>query len=543
MNAPTDAAGAARSGTAPPGRTHPGRTHAGPAGPGVGWARAAWSGAVAGTVGGVVFGAAMVHLGVLPTVASLVRADSAVTGFAVHLAIAAVLGAGFGLLVRNQRPGTDGTLLWGLAYGALWWFLGALTLLPLFLGRPLAWDAGSAGDRLPSLFGHLLYGAATALVLVVLRTRQQRANAPDGIVGAPDGATQTAGAAGVAAGGHRVTVGVAVRGVLAGLAGAWLLGAALDAQGRLAGLTATMAGRPAESGAWWAVLLAGVLAGLGYALLHPRPADGAGPALVRGTAYGFLWWVVGGLTLMPLAAGSGLAWSVDAVQARFVTLPGFLLFLGAAPALLHHGLTALTRALFSADPTDRTREGVGAQGMRAVGRGALGGLVGGSVFTLVMVQIGFLPTVAGLVGATSVATGLVVHLLIANVLGAAYGLLFRRQSYDAGAALGWGMSYGVVWWLLGPLTVMPLLLGSPPRWTAEATAAAFPSLIGHLAYGAALGLVFYRLERRHNPWWVTRNEAEARRAADHREQVLTSAPAVWVLMVLVAVTIPILLGR
>lgn len=481
-------------------------------------ADAALRGAAAGVTGGVAFGAAMVHLGVLPTVASLVRADSTGVGLAVHMVIAAVIGAGFGVLVRNQRPGAGETLLWGLIYGALWWFLGALTLLPLFLAEPLAWDANAARVQLPSLFGHLLYGAVTALAFVALRLRR------------------------VGAGALRVNLWALLRGGSAGLAGAWLLSTALDAQGGLDELTATMTGQPTGPRAWWGLLLIGVLAGVGYALLHPRPAGAAGPALVRGVAYGFFWWVLGGLTLIPLAAGSGLPWSAEAVLARFVALPGFLLFLGAAVALFYHWLTVLMRALFSADVADRVQEGVGTQGLRAVGRGALAGLVGGGVFTVVMVQIGFLPTVARLIGSSSAFTGLVVHLLIANVIGAAYGLLFRRQSYDAGSALGWGLCYGVFWWLMGPLTLMPLLTGSPPQWSAEAAATAFPSLIGHLAYGAALGLVFYRLERRHNPWWVTRNQAEASRAADHREQLLTSAPAVWALTVLVAVTIPILLG-
>jgi hypothetical protein len=53
-----------------------------------------------------------------------------------------------------------------------------------------------------------------------------------------------------------------------------------------------------------------------------------------------------------------------------------------------------------------------------------------------------------------------------------------------------GMLYGGAWWFLGPLTLMPLLLGQPvgSRWTLEAMYRMFPSLIGHLVYGAILGL-------------------------------------------------------
>ena len=51
------------------------------------------------------FGAAMAQLGVLPTVATLVGLGSSRAGFAVHMAISAVVGAGFGLMVRRQRCG------------------------------------------------------------------------------------------------------------------------------------------------------------------------------------------------------------------------------------------------------------------------------------------------------------------------------------------------------------------------------------------------------------------------------------------------------
>jgi hypothetical protein len=195
-----------------------------------------------------------------------------------------------------------------------------------------------------------------------------------------------------------------------------------------------------------------------------------------------------------------------------------------------------------ADDVRRLREESGAAwGGRATGYGALAGLVGGLVFTVVMATGGVLPRVARLVGAESAATGLIVHLLIAQVIGVSYALAFRRRSYDAGSAIGWGLSYGFLWWVLGALTLFPLLLGGAPRWDAVALAAMFPSLVGHLAYGAALGLVYYALESRVSPWWLTRGQVEAERVAARREQVLGSAPALWTLTTLIALTIPLLI--
>jgi len=70
-------------------------------------------GSLAGMIGGLAFGAAMVELGVLPTVASLVRTDSPVIGFVVHMAIAAIVGSGLAILLRDDgRPATSCSGAW-----------------------------------------------------------------------------------------------------------------------------------------------------------------------------------------------------------------------------------------------------------------------------------------------------------------------------------------------------------------------------------------------------------------------------------------------
>ncbi len=472
-------------------------------------------GAAAGLVGGLLFGAAMSQLGLLPTIALLVRADSALAGFLVHLAIAVLVGAGFGWLVWRQRPGAGETLFWGLAYGLAWWVIGPLTLLPLLLGRPVTWEVHAAQDAFPSLLGHFIYGSGTGLVMAALRR-------------GPAGGAWS---------------GPLLRGAVAGLLAAWLLGLMLDAQGHLAGMGAMLGDtlRDSRPAAWLITLLIGLLAGLGYAWLYPRPFGAAGAGLVRGVVYGFFWWIAGARTLIPLLNGDGLAWSLAATRTDFPSLPGFLLF-GAAVALLYQWFHRLVEFLLAEDVGRYHHEGAGTQGLRALGQGAAAGLVGGLLFTVVMVQIGFLPTVARLVGAVSPLAGFIVHLAIAALIGMSYGLLFRRQSYDLGSAVGWGVSYGFVWWVLGPLTLLPALLGSTPQWSVAAAAEAFPAVVGHLAYGAGLSVVFYRLEAAGRPWWVSRSQAEAARIARRREQILTSAPALWVLVVAIALTLPILLG-
>jgi uncharacterized membrane protein YagU involved in acid resistance len=476
--------------------------------------KGAFPGAAAGLIVGAVFAPAPAVFGVpqsaalfglhLPgSVAVLLSLITAVTG-----------GASFGILVWKQRFGAGEMVFWGMAYGILKWFLVPLTLVPLLRGGSFAWSVEAAQTAIPGLFECLLSGAAAAVALAVLRREP---------------ATLDAGP----------LYGRLLRGAAAGATAMLALALILRAQERSPTFIAATGGET-FSGFWPGVLLIGVLGGMGFSLLYPTPG-GAGPGLIRGAMYGFFWWVAGNLTVIPLIGGSGVAWTLPAARAHFVMLPGHVLA-GAAVALVYQWLTVTVRYLFSDGMGSVADEGLAARGLGLIGRGALAGMVGGLLFTIVMLRINELPAVARLVGASSPWTGFTVHLTIAEIVGATYGLLFARRSHDLGSAVGWGVSYGFFWWMLGPLTFAPILLGAAPRWTAAAAAALLPSLVGHLMYGAALGVTFHLLEARHSPWWIPRTEMEETAAARRTEQVLTSAPALWALIVVIALVLPILLA-
>ncbi|WP_116244616.1 hypothetical protein [Nocardiopsis sp. FIRDI 009] len=122
----------------------------------------AWRGVVAGLAGGVVFGVLMAMSGMLPMVAMLVGSQSALVGAVVHLAISAVVGLVFGLLAGAVADRAGVTVAAGLVYGAAWWVLGALILMPAMLGMPLFPMNATA---MMSLMGHLAYGLVAALAL------------------------------------------------------------------------------------------------------------------------------------------------------------------------------------------------------------------------------------------------------------------------------------------------------------------------------------------------------------------------------------------
>ena len=56
----------------------------------------------------------------------------------------------------------------------------------------------------------------------------------------------------------------------------------------------------------------------------------------------------------------------------------------------------------------------------------------------------------------------------------------------------------MIWWLLGPLTLMPLFMGMgfAVNWNLEAATNMMPSLAGHLVYGAILGWTYAWLTNR-----------------------------------------------
>lgn len=129
------------------------------------------NGIVAGLVGGVAFGIMMQMMSaptpegeqmpMMAMVAKVARSDSMAVGWVYHLFNSAVIGAVFGWLLGARSQRFRPALRWGAAYGFVWWILGALILMPLFLGmQPLAplLMEPMRPVAMGSLAGHLVYG-------------------------------------------------------------------------------------------------------------------------------------------------------------------------------------------------------------------------------------------------------------------------------------------------------------------------------------------------------------------------------------------------
>lgn len=130
--------------------------------------------------------------------------------------------------------------------------------------------------------------------------------------------------------------------------------------------------------------------------------------------------------------------------------------------------------------------------------GGVGGILGGIAFGILMGMMGMLPMIAGLIGSESALVGFLVHMVISALIGGAFGMLLgqRVHRFSQGAVVG--LLYGAVWWVLGPMILMPLMMGMGTAGIGSQIGAAFTtpllmSLVGHLIYGvvAGLGYVWY----------------------------------------------------
>jgi len=454
-------------------------------------ARRAWIGAAVGLLGGLAGAAA---LG-----APVVQCCG----------LGAVLGLGFGLCigVRAHSPGAG--LIWGLSFALLVWVLLTAAAGSAHAGGMMR----DARERFPELVALLIcLGLPVGLALGILGSLQP--------------------AAGRYHWGRSLVAG--------GLAG--LLSSLIFSQWMIAGdyfpLIASLDKVPHAIALHFLMALA---IGTTFALLFQRDVRSYGSAMGWGLGYGILWWFFGQLTLLPLLSGQRLDWTAENGSQLFGSLVGHILY-GLILGVVYASLDRIwVRLMIQSDPLQRVREGPGFRFLRSVQWGALAGLAGGLVSSPVMFATGILPHTAGLGSSFSTVLGLLLHLLIGAVLGTGYGLLFRHEAPTVEWGVLWGNTFGLIWWYLGPLTLLPLILTGQCDWTSAAASQLLPSLIGHLVYGGITAWVFFLLERRYTRWLLADPKSAAGELRRLRP-VGTPAPALWLFALGLGIILPILLG-
>jgi uncharacterized membrane protein YagU involved in acid resistance len=129
--------------------------------------------------------------------------------------------------------------------------------------------------------------------------------------------------------------------------------------------------------------------------------------------------------------------------------------------------------------------------------GTAAGLVGGIVFGLMMTMMGMIGMIGALAGQLgNVPVSWVIHLVISAIIGAGFGLVAPYAGATLGRVLGVGAVYGLVWWFLGPLLIMPMMMGMGPQLSAAGMSGAIPSLVGHILFGLVTAYTWHWLGRR-----------------------------------------------
>jgi len=121
--------------------------------------------------------------------------------------------------------------------------------------------------------------------------------------------------------------------------------------------------------------------------------------------------------------------------------------------------------------------------------GVMGGVVGGVVFGMLMQMMGVMPMIAMMVGSESVVVGWILHLIISVVTGALFVVTIGKNVTTYGRGIGMGVVYGMIWWVLGALVIMPVVLGMGVQFANAFDQMRMMSLMGHTIFGAILGAV------------------------------------------------------
>ncbi|MGI8410216.1 MAG: hypothetical protein ACR2M8_10105, partial [Pyrinomonadaceae bacterium] len=120
--------------------------------------------------------------------------------------------------------------------------------------------------------------------------------------------------------------------------------------------------------------------------------------------------------------------------------------------------------------------------------GIVAGLIGGVVFGMMMQMMAapdgkpMMAMVAQVVRSESLVVGWLYHLFNSAVIGGIFGWLLGNRIGGYGTGLLWGALYGIGWWILGGLILMPLFLGMSafaPLMMEMMRPVAMGSLMGH----------------------------------------------------------------
>jgi hypothetical protein len=129
------------------------------------------TGALSGTLAGLVSGVVPARLQMLPSLAMPLGSHSAIIGGIVHLLTSAALGALFASYLGSTVHMRD-LITSGVLFGSIWWLVVPILLIPTWVSQDT--DLAVVHFALMSVAGQAIYGPVNGLVLYLLVRRRQR---------------------------------------------------------------------------------------------------------------------------------------------------------------------------------------------------------------------------------------------------------------------------------------------------------------------------------------------------------------------------------
>src|SRR5215470_13747090 len=202
-------------------------------------------------------------------------------------------------------------------------------------------------------------------------------------------------------------------------------------------------------------VLYGALFGAAFGVFFSRRATSPGAGLIWGLAAALLLWIVGPAGILSMRHGAHPMGMLSDARASFPQLVAFMTCLG-----MPVGVALGTWSEFHS----RRRAPRFSWGRAIVG-GGVAGLLAGFIFGQWVSSGNYFPLLAGYGEPESRAATVALQFAVALLIGAAFGVLFQRDVRGYGSSMAWGLASGILWWLLGPLTLLAGCL--PPDWSAD----------------------------------------------------------------------------
>ncbi|WP_421379772.1 hypothetical protein ACOJQI_16235 [Bacillus salacetis] len=118
--------------------------------------------------------------------------------------------------------------------------------------------------------------------------------------------------------------------------------------------------------------------------------------------------------------------------------------------------------------------------------GIIGGIIGGIIFGIMMQMMGMIGMIAGMLGSESLAVGWIIHMVISII----FGLSFALANQVIHNVWTLAILFGIGIWIIGPLLIMPMMMGMGTNLGAVFAPQQLMSLGTHIFFSLILAIVF-----------------------------------------------------